>query len=216
MKGNHTHSENQRIWITAHAFTRTFLSIEREHGFRVTGLKTWDFIKWNALGSPMISRLAIEKFFTERLPGGSSLQKASTVQQFTSGQEKRGRCFVAEHVYPTKALQDLVFNLYENADPSLEELCSLFKKYNRICYIWYEEDKCLTDNQLRSAVPQAALDSSYVESGDPLARYRANGIDIDPLETAFKDGHAIFPWLNKCRDRGDEIDTAIANLMQPS
>jgi hypothetical protein len=61
----------------------------------------------------MISRLAIEKFFTERLPGGSSLQKGSTVQQFTLGQEKRGRCFVAEHVYPTKALQDLVFNLYE-------------------------------------------------------------------------------------------------------
>lgn len=211
MKSNLYPSEEDKIWITAHAFIKTLLGLSREYGFQMTGLKTWDFMKWNALGSPMVSRQAIVKFMTAHLPNGSPLMKGTSVQEFTSGKERRGRCFVAEHVYPTKALQKLVFKRYATRDPSLEEVQELFKRYNRICYVWYEEDKRLTDNQLRSSIPELVPVSSAA-SDDPLARYRANGIDIEALETNLKDGHAIFRKLSACRAERRDINATIRSL----
>jgi hypothetical protein len=208
MKSNSSLSEKDKIWITAHAYIKTLLGLHREHGFQMTGLKTWDFMKWNALGPPMISRQAIEKFMTEQLPDGSLLMKDTTVQEFTSGKERRGRCFVAEHVYPTKALQKLVFRRYATSDPSLEEVRDLLGRHNRICYVWYEEDKRLTDANLRSSVPKARSR----EPEDPLARYRADGVGIDPLETSLKDGHAIFRKLTTCRKEGFGITATIKSL----
>lgn len=210
MKSNPFLSDEDKIWITAHAYIKTLLGLYREHGFQMTGLKTWDFMKWNALGPPMISRQAIEKFMTEQLPDGSMLMKGTTVQEFTSGKERRGRCFVAEHVYPTKALQKLIFQRYANLDPSLKEIRDLLGRHNRICYVWYEEDKRLTDANLRSSVPEA----SSKEAEDPLARYRADGVGIEPLETSLKDGHAIFRKLTKCRKEGCGITAAIKNLTE--
>lgn len=168
MKTNPSLSEEDKAWITAHAYIKTLLGLYREHGFQMTSLKTWDFIKWNALGLPMISRQAIEKFMTEQLSDGSLLMKGTTVQEFTSGKERRGRCFVAEHVYPTKALQKLVFKRYATLDPSLEEVRGLLERHNRICYVWYEEDRRLTDANLRSSVPEASSN----EAEDPLALQR--------------------------------------------
>lgn len=208
MKSNPSLSEEDKIWITAHAYIKTLLGLYREHGFQMTGLKTWDFMKWNALGPPMISRQAIEKFMTEKLPDGSLLMKGTTVQEFTSGKERRGRCFVAEHVYPTKALQKLVFRRYATSDPSLEEVRDLLGRHNRICYVWYEEDKRLADANLRSSVPEA----SPKEAEDPLARYRSDGVGIEPLETSLKDGHAIFRNLTACRKKGFEIAATINSL----
>jgi len=210
MKSNLPISEEDKIWITAHAYITTLLGLYREHGFQMTGLKTWDFMKWNALGPPMISRQAIEKFMTEQLPDGSLLAKGTTVQEFTSGKERRGRCFVAEHVYPTKALQKLVFRRYATVDPSLEEVIDLLGRHNRICYVWYEEDKRLTDANLRSSIPEA----SPKEAEDPLARYRADGVGIEPLETSFKDGHAIFRKLTRCRKEGFSITSTIESLTE--
>lgn len=212
MKSNPALSENDKIWITAHAYVRTLLGLHREHGFQMTGLKTWDFMKWNALGPPMVSRQAIEKFMTEQLPDGSPLMKGTTVQEFTSGKELRGRCFVAEHVYPTKALQKLVFSRYATLDPSLEEVRDLFERHNRICYVWYEEDKRLTDTKLRSSMPAA---SSEVPE-HPLARYRAKGVEIEPIETRLKDGYAIFRKLTTCRAEGYDITATIKSLTEYS
>lgn len=209
-------SDDDKIWIVAHAFITTLLRIYREHGFRMTKLKSWDFIKWNALGSPMVSRLAVEKFFSERLPDGSLLKKGTTVKEFTSGREKRGRCFVAEHVYPTKALQDLVFTRFACVDPSPVEVRELCIKYNRICYVWYEEDKQLTENQLRSSIPKTSSATSSHHEDDPLLRYRAKGIAIEALETTLGDGHAIFRALDQCRARAESIEYAIRSLDQPS
>jgi hypothetical protein len=208
MKPNPSLTDEHKIWITAHAYVKTLLGLYRDHGFQMTGLKTWDFMKWNALGPPMISRQAIERFMTERLADGSPLMKGSTVREFTSGKERRGRCFVAEHVYPTKMLQKLIFKRYASCDPSLEEVRDLFERHNRICYVWYEEDKRLTDANLRSSVPEA----SSKEAEDPLARYRADGVGIEPLETNLKDGHAIFRKLTTCRKEGFGITATIKSL----
>ena len=164
----------------------------------------------------MVSRLAVEKFFTERLPNGSPLKKGTSVNEFTSGKEKRGRCFVAEHVYPTKALQDLVFTRFACVYPSPVEVRELCRKYNRICYVWYEEDKRLTDNQLRSTVPRSSSATSSLHDDDPLSRYRAKGIDIEALETTLGDGYAIFRALDQCRARAESIECAIRSLDQPS
>ena len=216
MTSNPAFSENEIIWITAHAYVITLLGLYRKYGFQMTGLKTWDFIKWNALGLPMVSRHAVEKFMTGRLPNGLPLMKGTTVQEFTSGKERGGRCFVAEHVYPTKALQELVFGRYATRDPSLEEVQELFKRYNRICYVWYEEDKRLTDNQLRSSIPKFAPGGSSRVSEDPLARYRANGIEIEALETSLKDGYGIFRRLTACRAKGHDITATIKSLTEPA
>jgi hypothetical protein len=214
MKTNPSISEEDKIWITTHAYIKTLLGIYREYDFQMTGLKTWDFMKWNALGSPMVSRQAIEKFMTERLPDGSPLMKGTTVQEFTSGKERRGRCFVAEHVYPTKALQKLVFSRFAARDPSLEEVRELFKCYNRICYVWYEEDKRLTENQLRSSMPESFPESSPEATVDPLARYREKGVEIEPLETGLKDGYAVFRKLTACRAQKHDIIATIRNLVE--
>jgi len=209
-------SAEDRIWIVAHAYITTLLQIQREHGFQMTGKKSWDFMKWNALGPPMISRLAIEKFFTARLPDGSPLTKETSVRDFTAGREKRGRCFVAEHTYPTKELQNLIFTRFANHDPCPEEVKDICKTYNRICYVWYEEDKQLNDNKLRSSLPRLASSSSSQSQDDPFARYRADGVAIEFIETILDDGHAIFRVLDQCRQLEANMEHTIKLLAQLS
>jgi hypothetical protein len=209
-------SAEEKIWIVAHAYITTLLRIKREHGFQMTGKKSWDFMKWNALGPPMISRLAIEKFYTARLPDGSMLMKETSVSDFTAGREKRGRCFVAEHTYPTKALQSLIFTRFANHDPSPEEVRDVCRTYNRICYIWYEEDKQLNNNKLRSSLPRLSASSRSQPKDDPFARYRADGVDIEFIETILDDGYAIFRVLDQCRQLEVNIEDTIKMLAQPS
>lgn len=209
-------SDEDKVWIVAHAYITTLLQVQREHGFQMTGRKSWDFMKWNALGPPMISRLAIEKFFTARLPDGSTLTKETSVNDFTAGHEKRGRCFVAEHTYPTKSLQNLIFTRFATKNPSLEEVKDVCSIYNRICYVWYEEDKKLNNNKLRSSLPKLAASSSDPDQDDPFARYRANEVAIDFIETTLDDGYAIFRVLNQCRQLEADIDHTIKLLTKPS
>jgi hypothetical protein len=74
--------------------------------------------------------------------------------------------------------------------------------------VWYEVDKRLTDANLRSSVPE----SSSKEAEDPLSRYRADGVGIEPLETNLKDGYAIFRKLTTCRKEGFGIAETIKSL----
>lgn len=164
----------------------------------------------------MISRLAIEKFFTARLPDGLLLTKESSVSDFTAGREKRGRCFVAEHTYPTKALQNLIFTRFANNDPSPEEVRDVCRTYNRICYVWYEEDKQLNNKKLRSSLPRLPASSSSQSQNDPFARYRADGVAIEFIETSLDDGYAIFRVLDQYRQLEANIEDAINLLSQPS
>jgi hypothetical protein len=112
MQNQKLYTENEKQWIVAHEFILTHLRVFRKHGFWMTNRKSWDMIKWNALGPPMVSRKAVEVFFEEVLPNAQKLEKNNKASELTNGRELRGRCFVAEHMYPSKALKQLVLDWY--------------------------------------------------------------------------------------------------------
>ena len=146
-------------------------------------------MKWNACGSVMISKEAISQFIDN-----PTVKKGSKALEFGGG--VGARCFVAEHVYPSKQFKSLILKKFEDCDPSLEELKALFSKFNRICYVWHEEDKRLTSLGLRSSSPVG----SKLE--DLYARYEAAGISAIP--TNFSQGSHLFKHLEKCRT--DHLD----------
>ena len=144
-------------------------------------------MKWNASGNVLISLDALERFVND-----SSLHKSSKAIEY--GGRRGARCFVAEHVYPTKELQNLVLQMFSKKNPTKEEFVRFFRTYNCICYIWHEEDMKLNTLGLRSTLPKAAL------SSDVYSRYTQAG--INHIQTNFKDGRLLFKSLHQYRDEG--------------
>ena len=156
-------------------------------------------MKWNACGPVMISKEAISQFIDN-----PTVQKGSKASEFGGG--AGARCFVAEHIYPSKLLKSLVLKKFEDCDPSLEELKALFSKFNRICYVWHEEDKRLTNLGLRSASPaESKLENLY-------ARYEAAGISAIP--TNFSHGSHLFKHLEKCRSDQSDVVQIVKEISQ--
>lgn len=154
-------------------------------------------MKWNACGNVLISRRAVEEFFLD-----INLEKSSQARHF--GGRGNARCFVAEHMYPTKALQDLTLNEWKGRNPSLDEFKLLMKRFNRICYIWHEEDKQLEQSSCRSSLPRD------VDLRNVTARYRMVGIEAH--ETYFPEGKDLFALLKRYRDENRNVKLAITEI----
>lgn len=156
-------------------------------------------MKWNACGNVLISRRAIENFFLD-----TSLHKSSKAKEF--GGRGNARCFVAEHMYPTRALQELILTEWQHFDPSLNDFSALMKKFNRICYVWYEEDERLEQSSYKSSLPEDA------DCHDVTARYRATGIEA--CETRFPEGNRLFTQLKRLRDENRTMDNIMKDIAQ--
>jgi len=194
-----TVSANDQVWLASHSFICALLKLKREHGFWFTGNQSWNLMKWNACGSVMISKEAISQFISN-----PTVTKGSKASEFGGG--AGARCFVAEHIYPSKQLKTLVLKKFEDCDPTLEELKALFSNFNRICYVWHEEDKRLTSLGLRSSSPVGS------ELEDLYARYEA--AEISAVPTNFSHGRHLFKHLEACRS--DHFDAAqiVRNISQ--
>jgi len=190
-------NEREKRLIVAHRYICALLDIRREHGFWMTGGMTWNSMKW-LYGDVMISRRALVEWFGRPQVSGYQHPAAAL------GGKKGSRSFVAEHVFPTKAFQGLILERYTHTNPQLEEVRDLLSSYNRICYVWFEEDSALERAGLKSRIP---TDS---EPADVFGRYRAVGIDA--IATQFPDGRPLFRYLAALRSKGVTADEVISEL----
>ena len=85
------------MWVTAHKILKLYLSIYRDDGWRTTKLKTWDMLKWNAVGDHVyITKRAISEFLSNPV-----VEKQTKASEYNEAAPKGARCFVAEHMFPT-------------------------------------------------------------------------------------------------------------------
>ena len=181
---------NEQIWIVSHQYVCALLCIYRTHGFWFTGNQSWNLMKWNACGNVMISEEALVQFLENK-----SLSKSSKASDF--GGIRNARCFVAEHIYPSKELQKLILNRYSETNPSFTDFQELMTFFNKICYVWHEEDAQLRIKGLSSSIPQQA------SPGNVIARYEEAGIFA--FQTWFNDGKSLFDKLKILRNQGAGI-----------
>lgn len=83
----------------------------------------------------------------------------------------------------------------------------MLERFNKICYIWHEENDVLARAGLRNSIPTSA------DQADVCARYREVG--IEPIETSFSNGPPLFKQLDAWRKHGMSSDVAIHKLAAP-
>jgi hypothetical protein len=70
--------------------------------------------------------------------------------------------------------EDLVID-----DKSIEKLCRFLTSCLLLVEVTREEDARLSQQGFQRKMPESWYQSGHLESGDPLARYRAAGIEIE-------------------------------------
>ena len=199
------------IWRVSHEVLCTYLKLFREEGWKITSFKSWDMIKWNAVGDRVfISANALERFFSN-----PTLKKSTKAVVYDSQNgPKNSRCFVAEHMFPTRALQDFTFTQFQDRNPTYREFETIFRSLNCLCYVWFEEDVALQTSGLKSNL-QSGVDAFgygpfYSENMSDeetkkglrkllLRRYANCSPSIRAIETSYSDGHKLFQYLDQSR-----------------
>ena len=92
-------SKQDQIWEVSYEYCKSLLLVYEKNNYFFTGNKSWDLMKWNALGNVLISKKAISMWLDN-----SELKKNTPALNF--GGPRNKRCFVADHLYPTKALKN--------------------------------------------------------------------------------------------------------------
>ena len=179
-------SKQDQIWEVSYEYCKSLLLVYEKNNYFFTGNKSWDLMKWNALGNVLISKKAISMWLDN-----SELKKNTPALNF--GGPRNKRCFVADHLYPTKALKNRFKEQFSYNSLNKDEFKYFFKKYNRICYIWYTEDKSLNESGLKSTVPDDSDDDECV-----FSRYET--LKIEYISTKFEDWKKLFSELNRYRD----------------
>ena len=52
-------SKQDQIWEVSYEYSKSLLLVYEENNYFFTGNKSWDLMKWNALGNVLISKTAI-------------------------------------------------------------------------------------------------------------------------------------------------------------
>ncbi len=190
-------NEREKRLLVAHKFICALFDLRRERGVWITGGKTWDCIKWS-YGDVSISRRAVYEWFSRPEIPSYRFPAAKL------GGRNGSRAFVAEHVYPTRSLQTLVLVKFSDRNPTEREVAELLSRFNKICYVWHEENEALDNAGFKNSMPHDANEA------DVLARYRKVGIDL--VETPFKNGPPLFRQLDMWRQTGISGDEAIGKL----
>ena len=203
--------QQEQIWKASYAVLCAYLKLFRAEGWKVTSFKSWDMIKWNAVGHQVfLSELALEHYLAN-----DSIEKNTKATTFDSENgPKNSRCFVAEHIFPTRVLQDFTYQQFADRDPSLEEFQTVFMALNCLCYVWYEEDMALQSSGLKSSLNSGGeeicyddyytfgLDATAAERGLKrllMHRYENCSPAIRPIKTRFSDGQGLFKYLSNAR-----------------
>lgn len=90
---------------------------------------------------------------------------------------------IDDHAVPVIVLVERLLELPEEDlvidDKSIEKLCRFLTSCLLLVEVTREEDARLSQQGFQRKMPESWYQSGHLESGDPLARYRAAGIEIE-------------------------------------
>ena len=173
------------LWKVNYKVLNCYLDFYREEGIWITTNQSWNLARWNIYGNVLISEKAISVFLEN-----NDLEKNSKAIDWNG--RKGSRCFVAEHVVPFKIVKQLYLKKFHRKNPTYEEYQDFFLKFNRLCYVWHDEDTKLKDMGLNSEVPD-------IENLENKIFERYDKCDIKYIETSKKSGNELFKYLNELR-----------------
>jgi len=216
--------KQEQIWKASYAVLCAYLKLFRTEGWKVTSFKSWDMIKWNAVGHKVfLSELALECYLAN-----DSIEKNTKAASFDNENgPKNSRCFVAEHIFPTRVLQDFTYQQFADQDPSIEEFQAVFMALNCLCYVWFEEDIALQSSGLKSSLNSGAeeicyddyytlgLDATEAARGLKkllMHRYENCSPPIRIIETRFSDGQGLFRYLRNARSLNMPLSKIVSEI----
>lgn len=183
------------LWKVNYKVLNCYLDFYRDEGFWITTNQSWNLARWNIYGNVLISRKAISLFLKNH-----DLDKSSKAVDWNGA--RGSRCFVAEHVVPFKVVKELYLKKFIQKNPSYEEYQRFFLKFNRLCYVWHEEDRNLKEMGFNSDVPDILNIEDKI-----FDRYDKCGIRY--IETNSKNGNDLFKNLKNLRSKAVGLDEVI-------
>ena len=103
-------------------------------------------------------------------------------------------------------IQRKYFDTFKKKNPTYEEYRYFIQHYNRLCYVWHEEDTALNNAGLRSEVPNFEnLEENIYE------RYKSVG--IHPIQSNHDHGNKLFRHLAEIRQSNFDPTIAIKDLI---
>ena len=190
------------LWRVNYKVLNCYLDFYREEGIWVTTNQSWNLARWNIYGNVLISKKAIRQFLKFE-----NLDKSSKAVDWNG--RKGSRCFVAEHVVPFKVVKELYLKKFSKENPTFEEYKKFFLKFNRLCYVWHEEDLILKNMGLNDSVP----DIKNIEN-KIFERYIKS--DIEYIETNLQNGNELFKKLKTLRSGAATLDEVISSIKKIS
>lgn len=188
-------TKESHLWEINYRVLNCYLDFYREKSVWVTTNQSWNLARWNIYGNVLISEKAISLYLDNK-----NLDKNSKAVDWNG--RKGSRCFVAEHVVPFKIVKDLYLKKFIKRNPSYEEYKNFFLKFNRLCYVWHEEDVNLKDRGFNSDVPD------YENIEDKIFdRYDKCGIKY--IETHASTGKDLFKQLKSFRSNSIGLNDVI-------
>tara|TARA_X000000368_G_scaffold272431_1_gene215953 strand:+ start:449 stop:1090 length:642 start_codon:yes stop_codon:yes gene_type:complete len=201
------HNDIPHIFAISHDVICTYLEYYRKTGYKFAGkLKSWDMIKWNAYQNLFLSKKALNEFLID-----DQLILIKSKKKF-NGVLKR--CFMKEHMFPSKCLSDFFFTIFKDKNPSIDQTKLILTTLNATCYVWQAENIALSDSGLNSEIQSDGKEIDYRLFFDPSAdsesnfknltilrkiRYGNLESNIEALETRFHNKSELSKNLNLLR-----------------
>ena len=183
------------LWEINYRVLNCYLDFYREKGIWITTNQSWNLARWNIYGNILISKKAISLYLDN-----INLDKNSKAVEWNG--RKGSRCFVAEHVVPFKIVKELYLKKFIKENPSYDEYKNFFLKFNRLCYVWHEEDVVLKERGFNSSVPNFENIENKI-----FERYEKCGINY--IETRFSNGNDLFKQLKYFRSNSIDLNDVI-------
>ena len=162
------------IFNISHEIICKYLEYYRNTGVRFQGKKSWDMIKWNAYENLYISAYAIQKLQSS----SENLVLVKSKREF-KGLVKR--CFTLEHIFPTKCLITLFYQIFEENNPSPDQTRLILSTLNACCYVWQGENINITEAGLNSDIYSDKREIDFRKYFNPLSSIEKNRDSLEEL-----------------------------------
>ena len=139
----------------------------------------------------LISRRAVREWFSR--PEISLFYPASWIKIRGAGRLSRilsRSTFIRQDRFSLSCLRSS-----PDKNPTEREVADLLFQFNKICYVWHEENEALDNAGFKSAMPEYAAETDMFSG--PYVK-----VGIEPVQTSFRNGPPLFRELNKWRQAG--------------
>jgi|TARA_B110000259_G_scaffold154779_1_gene175546 hypothetical protein len=188
------------IWKINYQIFNYFLDYYREEKYWITFKESWDSAKWNTHDALYISEKALSKFLDD-----PTLNRTSKAENYSG--KKGSRAFVNEHIIPFNILIEKYKERFKNKNPSFSAYKKFFNQFNKICFVWHDEDILLNKAGYKKEMP--SNHNSLEEN--IFARYDA--VEIKPIRTKFINPSCLFSELGERRNAGCSLHEVISQII---